>query len=242
MTGCIGHQSSHTGQLFDLFIRSTGSGIGHHEDVVIFIQTIQQGFCQLIIGLFPGFYDFFVTLFFCDQTTFKVSGDFIYSFLRLFDHLWFLRRHSHIGNGYGHSSSRRVFVTGSFDIIQYFRSLCLSVGIDNFFKDLFQLFLSYMEINFQKQFVTRNTSVYKSQILWQDLVEQESTQSGFYCSFQDFSCRQSFFTANVNSCLQCQVSVFVSQDSFVQALVVSAFSLASRSFLCQVINTQDHIL
>ena len=31
-------------------------------------------------------------------------------------------------------------------------------------------------------------------------------------------------------------------QSFVQALVVSAFSLASRSFLCQIINTQDHIL
>ena len=53
MTGRICHQASHTGQLFDLLIGTTGSGVSHHEDVVVFIQAVQQGFRQDIIGLFP---------------------------------------------------------------------------------------------------------------------------------------------------------------------------------------------
>ena len=30
---------THTSQLFDLFIRTTGSGVSHHEDVVVFIKS-----------------------------------------------------------------------------------------------------------------------------------------------------------------------------------------------------------
>ena len=39
VTGGICHQSTHTCQLFDLLIRTTRSGICHHIDIVIFIQT-----------------------------------------------------------------------------------------------------------------------------------------------------------------------------------------------------------
>ena len=52
--------------------------------------------------------------------------------------------------------------------------------VDDFLKNLFQLFLSYVEINFQNQFIARNGTIYKSQILRQDLIEQESTQCRFY--------------------------------------------------------------
>ena len=54
--------------------------------------------------------------------------------------------------------------------------------IDNFFKNLFQLFLSYMEINFQKQFISFYFTVYKSQILWNDLIKHETSDCRFYRS------------------------------------------------------------
>ena len=50
--------------------------------------------------------------------------------------------------------------------------------IDNFFKDLLQLFLTYKEVNLKKQFVSRYASVYKSKVLWKDLVEQETSKCG----------------------------------------------------------------
>ena len=48
-------------------------------------------------------------------------------------------------------------------MVEYFCCRSSSMCIDNFFKDLFQLFLSYMEINFQKQFISFYFTVYKSQ-------------------------------------------------------------------------------
>ena len=40
--GCISHQTTHTGKLFDLLIGTTGTGICHHEDVIVFIKAGQQ--------------------------------------------------------------------------------------------------------------------------------------------------------------------------------------------------------
>ena len=87
---------THTGKLLDLLIRSTGSRVSHHKDVIIFIKTCQQSLCQLIIGCFPSFDNFFITLFFCYKTTFVILCDFIYGILCFLDHLRFLRRHRHI--------------------------------------------------------------------------------------------------------------------------------------------------
>ena len=35
---CICHQSAHAGQLFDLLVGTTSSGIRHHEDIIVLIQ------------------------------------------------------------------------------------------------------------------------------------------------------------------------------------------------------------
>ena len=136
MTSCISHQSTHTCKLFDLFVRSTGSGISHHEDVIVFIKTRKQCLCQFVISCLPCLYDFFVTLLLCDETTFEVLCDAVYSILCLLDHLWFLRRYRHIGNRYGHGSSCRIFISNCFYSIQNFCCCSCSVCIDNFLKDL----------------------------------------------------------------------------------------------------------
>ena len=36
---CIRHQPTHTGQLLNLLVGTTGAGIGHHENIIIFIQS-----------------------------------------------------------------------------------------------------------------------------------------------------------------------------------------------------------
>ena len=105
VTCCIGHQTTHTGKLFDLLIGTTGTGVSHHEDVVVLIKSCQQGFGKLIVSLLPCLNDFFISLFFRDKTTFEVFGDKVNRILCLLDHLRFLRRHSHVGDRYGHGSS-----------------------------------------------------------------------------------------------------------------------------------------
>ena len=83
MTGRIRHQSSHTSKLFNLLIRSSRTGVSHHEDVVIFVKSCQQVVSQLIIGCLPGLDNFFVTLFLCDKTTAEVLCDMVNRCLRV---------------------------------------------------------------------------------------------------------------------------------------------------------------
>ena len=136
MSRRIRHQSAHTGKLLDLLIGTAGSGVCHHEDVVVFIQTGQQRFRQRIVGLLPGLNDLFISLFLSDKTTLEVLGDPVHSILRFLDHLRLLRRHGHIGNRYGHCRSCGILISCGLDIIQHLCGLRSAVGVDDFLKDL----------------------------------------------------------------------------------------------------------
>ena len=182
MTCRICHQTSHSGKLFDLLVRATGTGVSHHEDVVILVKSVQQSSCKLIIRLLPGIHNLFITLLLSDKTTLVVLGDTVYCILCILNHLRLLRRHGHIGNGYGHCRTGGIFVTHRFNGVQYLCCLGCSVGINYFFKDLFQLFLTNQEINLQQKGIFRIASVYKAQILRQNLVKQESSQCGMHIS------------------------------------------------------------
>ena len=116
------------------------------------------------------------------------------------------------------------------------------MGIDNLFQDLFQLFLSYVEIHFQHQLISLLGSVHKSQILRQDLIEQEPAQRGLHIlPTALFRPAWSCCSAH-DSGLQCNISVFIGQNRLIQVLEPGSLSLASRSFLGQVVDTQHHIL
>ena len=128
-----------------------------------------------------------------------VLCDLVNDILCILEHLRLLRRHSHIRNGYCHSCTGRIFITHCLDSVKNLSSLGSSVSIDDFFKDLFQLFFTYQEINFRKKFIARNTSVYISKILRNDLVEQETSKCRFYSSCQFASIRHCFCAAHMDS-------------------------------------------
>ncbi len=133
----IRHQSAHTRKLLDLLVGTAGSGIRHHEDIIIFVKSGQQRFCQRVVRCFPCFYNFFITLFFRNQTTLKVLRDLIHRILSLFDHLRLLRRHGHIGDRYGHSRSGGIFISDGFYRIQHLRRSSRTMGINYLLKNLF---------------------------------------------------------------------------------------------------------
>ena len=100
---CISHKPTHTGKLFDLLVRTTGSGIRHHINVIIFIQTGKQRLCQFVVSCFPCLHNFFVTLFFCNKTALEILCNPVNRVLRFLNHLRLLRRNRHIRNGNCHS-------------------------------------------------------------------------------------------------------------------------------------------
>ena len=136
MTGCICHKSSHTCQLLDLLIRSSRTGVCHHEDVVVLIQTAQQVFGQLVIGNLPGFNNLFITLFLSDKTTAEVLCNTVNGCLSICQELRLGCRHGHIRDGYGHGCSGGVLVTNRLDIIQGNSSLGSAMYVDDLLQNL----------------------------------------------------------------------------------------------------------
>ena len=49
----VGHQAAHPGQLADLLERSTGAGVGHHEDRVELVEVVLHRLRDLVGGLVP---------------------------------------------------------------------------------------------------------------------------------------------------------------------------------------------
>ena len=114
--------------------------------------------------------------------------------------------------------------------------------IDDFFQNLFQLFLGNEEINFKSKLVTRNRTVYVSQILRQNLIEEESSECGAYVLLHYSTIFHLFFAADGNLGLQGNVSVFICQDSFIHIAEEASLALLARTLLGQIIDTKNHIL
>ena len=108
----IRHQSAHTSKLFDLLVGSTGSGIRHHINIIVFIQTGKQHFRQFFIGVVPSLHNRTISLLLRDQSTAEIHGNLIYRRLRRLQHFLFLRGHRHIGNRNRHSRLRGILITG----------------------------------------------------------------------------------------------------------------------------------
>ena len=242
VSGGICHQSPHTGKLLDLLIGTTGAGIRHHKDVVVLIQSVQQGRGQDCIRLLPGLHYLFVALLLGNQAALVVSRNLIHRILGFLNQLRLLGRHGHIGNRYGHGRLGGIFVAHGLDIIQHLCGPGGTVGIDYFLQNLFQAFLAYMEIHFQLQLIARNTPVHKAQILGQDLVENKTPHGGLN-DIRDFlSIRCLFAYADLDLGLEADHAVLIGENSFVDTLKAFALALDSRTLLGQIVNTQHHIL
>ncbi len=135
-SGCIRHQTTHTCQLFNLLVGTTRTGVSHHEDVVVLIQTVNQLIGQFLIGFVPGFYYGTISFFLGDKTSSEVGGNLINGCLSLSQQFGLFGRHGHIGNGYGHGSSGGILVAHCLDVVKNFCILECTVGIDNLLQNL----------------------------------------------------------------------------------------------------------
>ena len=132
----IRHQAAHAGKLFNLLIRTTGAGIGHHINVVVFVKTGQKVVRKLIVRRLPGLNYFFIALFLCDQAAPEVLGNVVNRGLRVRDQLRLAGRNRHIRDRNRHGRPGGIFIANGLNIIQSHRCLGRAVDIDNFFKDL----------------------------------------------------------------------------------------------------------
>ena len=249
LTVRIGHETTHSGQLFDLLVGTTGSGICHHVDVVVAVKALHQLFGNLLVRILPHLDDCLVTLFLCHHTTHVQSTDLLDLLLCLRDDFLFLRRNDHIRNRYRHRCLRRIAVTESLDRIQRLCCLGRALVVDAFFQNLLQLATADMEINLQLQEIVRIGTVYKSKILRKNLVEDETSECGLDHTGLDLAIGILTETTDLDPCMKRDLIVLIGDDRLVHILEILAFARlrclitdTGSTLLCQIVDTEDHIL
>ena len=99
-----------------------------------------------------------------------------------------------------------------------------------------------MKIDFQFQFISLDTAVYKSKILWNNFIKQKPAQSRFNDTRYNTSIRLSPRNTNFNTGMKCQRFILISQNRFIHTFKYLTFTKYAWSLLRQVIDTQHHIL
>ena len=135
-SGGIRHQPTHSGKLLDLLIGTSGPGVSHHKDVVIFIKSCKKYVRQLFIRFIPGFHHGTVSLFLCNQAATEILGNPVNHCLGLIQHFLLLGGHCHIGDGNRHGRPCGILIARGFDQIQHLCRHGSPMDIDNLFKDL----------------------------------------------------------------------------------------------------------
>ena len=130
VTWCICHQTTHTCKLFNLLVRTTGTRIGHHEDVVILIKTGKKSILKTFISFLP-YLDYILMTFFISRTTSVIVLCNLFNFLFCIGNKFFLNRwHCHLWNRNCHCCSCRILITCCFNIIKNFCCCSSSVCVN----------------------------------------------------------------------------------------------------------------
>ena len=142
LTGGVGHQAAHTGQLTDLLHGTTGAGVRHHEDGVVLVHVGGQGVSNVGGGLFPLADHQLVALLVGDEAHVVLILDLHHALFGLVDQLVLGLGHRHIRDGDGDGAAGRVLVAGGLDVVQHLGSDGEAILLDGLVDDLAQQLLA----------------------------------------------------------------------------------------------------
>ena len=142
----FGHQTTHAGELTDLFFRSTGAGVHHHiygiEAVVVGTELIDECLGELAVDVRPGVDDLVVSLVVGDEAHVVVGGDLLYFVVAFFDDAFFFGWDEHVGEVEGEAALEGHVVTEVFDVVEELGGAGYAAGLDHVADDVAQGFLA----------------------------------------------------------------------------------------------------
>ena len=242
MSRRIRHEAAHAGELLNLLIGTAGSGVRHHEDVVVLVKAFKQILGELLIRLLPGLDDFLIALLVGRKTAAVVLADFLDLRLRFRDEALLGLRDGHIRNRNGHARNRRILVADGLDIVQHFRRAGKSVHVDDLLENLLALLLLDEEVNLGLQLVLRLGAIHKAEVLRNNLIEEDASRGSLLNFRTLFAVRALLREADLNLGLQCNLVVCVSEQRLVRALEAHTLALRAVALLGQVVDAENHIL
>ena len=170
--GWLGHQTTHTAELFDLRLVTPCSGIDHHEEwrclflafvvLDLAIERVGDG----VGGLGPNVDDLLVALAVGDDAVAVLFGDFFDFFVSLGDDLWLFLGDDHVDDTNGGTRTGCFAETEVFELVENLNGLRLARNLIAAPDDVADLLLADVVVD--------ETNAFRP-----DFIETNATRSGF---------------------------------------------------------------
>ena len=143
----LGHKTTHTRELTNLFLTTTSTRVIHHIDgveaLIISLELLHQSFCELVVGVGPDIDNVVITLVIGDKTHGVLGHNFLNLFVGLFDKLFFLSRDDNIAQVEGKTTTEGLTITHVLNVIKEGCSHCIATLGEDVTDDVTQRLLTH---------------------------------------------------------------------------------------------------
>ena len=113
-------------------------------------------------------------------------------------------------------------------------------------QNLLEILLLYDEVNLRKNLIARNRTIHEAEILWDDLIEDQTTYRGIHHALDDLLaailCLYDLTDSALDQGVHRDVAILLRENRLVDALEEHTLVRLTRTRLCNIVDTEYHIL
>ena len=240
-TGRVGDKSTHSGELTDLVLRTTRSGVRHHVDVVVLIEVVVQRGTNIFGSLVPDADELCLSLGIGNKAAVELLVQLCNLSVSVCEDLSLLRRNIRVADSNGDTGSGGVLIAHCLDLIEYLSGSSGSVILQAAVDDLTELALADLEGYLIVELMLRIGSVNVAEILRNVFVEYD-TSNGSGNELCDLGVAEILCNSYLDRSVNGDNAVLVSHESLVGVAEYLALALFAGLIKGQIVGTKYHIL
>ena len=228
----LGHQTTHTGELANLVLRTTGTGVEHHEYGVEALvglgHLLHQHIAQVVIDVCPRINNLVVTLVVGDETHIVVFSNLAYFLVTLLHQVFLGLRDNDVVEVERQTCLISHAITEVLDSVKELAGLGKAYVLDYIGNDVTQRLLG-------------DNLVDVANLLRNDAIHDDTTDRGLYHVLAGLAV-DDVVNQHLDLCMQVALAFVVGDDSFLRTIEGKALTLGTRTYLRDIVQSQHHIL
>ena len=232
---------THSGELTDLVLRTTRSGVRHHVDVVVLIEVVVQRGTNIFGSLVPDADELCLSLGIGNKAAVELLVQLCNLSVSVCEDLSLLRRNIRVADSNGDTGSGGVLIAHCLDLIEYLSGSSGSVILQAAVDDLTELALADLERYLIVELMLRIGSVNVAEILRNMFVEYD-TSNGSGNELCDLGVAEILCNSYLDRSVNGDNAVLVSHESLVSVAEYLALALFAGLIKGQIVGTKYHIL
>ena len=229
----LSHQTTDTGELLNLVLTTTGTGVEHHEHGVEALvglgHLLQQNVTDVIVDMGPGIDNLVVTLVIGDEAHVIVVGNLTNLLVTLGNEFSLLLRDDDVIEVERQTSLVSHTVTKVLDTIEEFASLGETDILDDGTNNVAQRLLVDNRID-------------EAYLLGNNAVDNHTTNRGFHHVADRITLLVKVIDHHLHQGVQIASAFVVGDDSFLGAIERQTLAQSTRTDLSDIIESEHHIL